>query len=247
MDEKEQFAAEVAANIRGLAADADVQALSRIWVREITPYKYTYNFTWLGRPIIQMPQDMIALQEIVWQLKPELIIETGVAHGGSLIYSASLLELLGGNGRVLGIDIDIRQHNRREIEAHPLSKRIDLLQGSSIADSTVEQVHRYAAGKERVLVILDSNHSHAHVAKELELYSPFVRAGSYLIVFDTLIEDMPASFFDPAKRPWGKGDNPKTAVHEFLRTNDRFEIDADIHQKLLITVAPDGYLKCVKD
>jgi cephalosporin hydroxylase len=247
MNEMEKFAAEVTGNIRGLADDADLQALSRIWIREITPHKYAYNFTWLGRPIIQMPQDMIALQEIVWRTRPELIIETGVAHGGSLIYSASLLELLGGNGRVLGIDIEIRAHNRREIEAHPLFKRIDLVEGSSIADSTLEQVRRYAAGRERVLVILDSNHTHAHVLKELELYSPFVRAGSYLIVFDTLIEDMPASFFDPAKRPWGKGNNPKTATHEFLKANDRFEIDAEIHQKLLITVAPDGYLRCVKD
>jgi cephalosporin hydroxylase len=247
MNEKEEFATEVTQNIRGLAGDLDLQALSRIWVREITPHKYAYNFTWLGRPIIQMPQDMMAVQEIVWRLNPELIIETGVAHGGSLIYSASLLELLGGGGRVLGIDIDIRAHNRREIEAHPLSRRIDLLEGSSIAASTVEQVQRYSAAKQRVLVILDSNHTHDHVLKELQLYSPLVRAGSYIIVFDTLIEDMPASFFDPTKRPWGKGNNPKTAVHEFLRTNDRFEIDADIHHKLLITVAPDGYLRCVKD
>ena len=201
MNEKEEFAAEVAQNIRGLAGDPDLQALSRVWLREITPYKYAYNFTWLGRPIIQMPQDMLAVQEIVWRLKPELIIETGVAHGGSLIYSASLLELLGGSGRVLGIDIDIRVHNRREIEAHPLSRRIDLLEGSSIAAGTIEQVRRYSAAKQRVLVILDSNHTHDHVLKELQLYSPLVRAGSYIIVFDTLIEDMPASFFDPAKRP----------------------------------------------
>src|SRR5262245_33956717 len=247
MNEMEKFAAEVKEHIRGMADDDDLQALSRIWIREITPHKYTYNFTWLGRPIIQMPQDMIALQEIVWRTKPELIIETGVAHGGSLIYSASLLEMLGGNGRVLGLDIDIRAHNRREIAAHPLFNRIQLVEGSSSADSTLEQVRQYAAGYERVLVILDSNHTHGHVLKELELYSPFVRAGNYLIVFDTLIEDMPASFFDPAKRPWGKGNNPKTATHEFLKANDRFEIDAAIHQKLLITVAPDGYLRCVKD
>ena len=247
MNEIEKFAADVAHNIRGLTDDADVQALSRIWMREITPHKYAYNFTWMGRPIIQLPQDMMAVQEIVWRVKPDLIIETGVAHGGSLIYSASLLEMLGGNGRVLGIDIDIRPHNRREIEAHPMYKRIDLLEGSSIAETTLEQVKQYVAHKESVLVILDSNHTHDHVLQELQLYSPFVRKGSYCIVFDTLIEDMPASFFDPSLRPWGKGNNPKTAVHEFLRTNDRFDIDADIHNKLLITVAPDGYLRCVKD
>lgn len=247
MDEKEKFAAEVANNIRGLAEDDDMLALSRVWLREVTPYKYAYNFTWLGRPIIQFPQDMMAVQEIVWKVKPDLIIETGVAHGGSLIYSASLLELVGGNGRVLGIDIDIRTHNRREIESHPLFKRIDLLQGSSIAPETLLAVRKFVEGKERVMVILDSNHTHDHVLQELNLYAPFVRAGSYVIVFDTLIEDMPARFFDPAHRPWGKGNNPKTAVHEFLRTNNRFQIDADMHTKLQITVAPDGYLQCVKD
>lgn len=246
MNEIEKFQAEVANNIQSLATDTDVQALSRIWMREITPHKYAYNFTWLGRPVIQLPQDMLAVQEIVWRIKPDLIIETGVAHGGSLIYSASLLELVGGEGRVLGIDIDIRAHNRQEIERHPLAKRIDLLQGSSIDSATLEQVHRFAAGKKKILVMLDSNHTHDHVLQELRLYSPLVNAGSYLIVFDTLIEDMPASFFDQSVRPWGKGNNPKTAVHEFLKTNDRFEIDADIHNKLLITVAPDGYLRCVK-
>jgi cephalosporin hydroxylase len=246
MNEIEKFQAEVASNIQSLSADTDVQALSRIWLREITPHKYTYNFTWLGRPLIQLPQDMLAVQEIVWRVKPDLIIETGIAHGGSLIYSASLLELLGGNGRVLGIDIDIRAHNRQAIEQHPMSKRIDMIQGSSIDPATLEKVRGYATGKKNILVMLDSNHTHEHVLKELQMFSPLVTAGSYLIVFDTLIEDLPASFFDQSVRPWGKGNNPKTAVHEFLKSTDRFAIDADIHNKLLITVAPDGYLKCVK-
>jgi len=243
--EPARFAQEVAQNTARLAKDADVQALSRIWVRETAPYKYTYNFTWLGRPIIQFPQDMIALQEIVWRVRPDLIVETGVAHGGSLIFSASLLHLLGGTGKVIGVDIDIRAHNRTEIEAHPLAERIVLVQGSSTDPATVRTVFDHARESSRVLVILDSNHTHDHVLQELRAYSPLVKRGSYLIVYDTLIEDMPAGSFPD--RPWDKGNNPKTAVYEFLASNDRFRIDKSIDTKLLITVAPDGYLECVRD
>lgn len=245
MSEVAKFFAEVAANVEGMRADADLQGLSRIWMRQITPYKYAYNFTWLGRPIIQLPQDMIAIQEAVWDVKPELIIETGVAHGGSLIFSASLLELIGGAGEVIGVDIDIRPHNRREIEGHPLARRIKLIEGSSVAADVIARVREVARGKHRVLVILDSNHTHSHVLEELRLYSGLVTKGSYMIVLDTLIEDMPPEFFKD--RVWGKGDNPKTAVWEFLKENDRFEMDKGLEGKLLITVAPDGYLKCVKD
>jgi len=188
---------------------------------------------------------MIVLQEIIWQVKPDLIIETGIAHGGSLIFSASMLELLGNNGQVLGIDIDIREHNRVEIEKHPMFKRITMIQGSSIDKSVVQQVYNFAKDKKQVLVALDSNHTHEHVLRELQLYSPLVTKGSYLVVFDTIIEDMPEDFF--LDRPWGKGNNPKTAVWDFLKSNDRFEIDKEIENKLLITVAPDGYLKCVSD
>lgn len=245
MNPIEQFQQEVAANIRSLKSDADVQALSRIWVREIARHRYAYNFTWLGRPIIQFPQDMAAIQELIWKVRPDVIIETGVAHGGSLILSASMLELLGGNGFVVGVDIDIRSHNRAEIEKHPLSRRIKLVQGSSIAEETVKEVRALVADRQRALVILDSNHTHEHVLEELRLFSPFVKSGSYLLVFDTLIEDMPADLIHD--RPWGPGNNPKTAVWEFLKSNPRFEIDKDIEAKLLITVAPDGYLKCTAD
>ncbi len=245
MSEIAKFFAEGAANIEGMKADTDVQALSRIWVREITRHKYAYNFTWMGRPLIQFPQDMMATQEIIWRVKPDLIIETGIAHGGSLIYYASLLELIGGDGRVLGIDIDIREHNRAEIEKHPMFKRIEMIQGSSIDEEIAGRVREFTKGTRSVLVILDSNHTHTHVLKELEFYSPLVTKGSYLIVFDTIIEDMPEDFFPD--RPWGKGNNPKTAVWEFLKTNDRFQIDKEIESKLLITVAPDGYLRCIKD
>jgi cephalosporin hydroxylase len=245
MSEVAKFFAEVTGNIDRLKADVDVQALSRIWLREITPYKYAYNFTWMGRPLIQFPQDMIAMQEIIWKVKPDLIIETGIAHGGSLIFYSSMLELIGGEGQILGIDVDIRQHNRVEIEKHPMFKRITMIEGSSIDNQIVKQVYDFVQGKSRVLVVLDSNHTHDHVLKELELYSPLVTKDSYLVVFDTVVEDMPEDFF--SDRPWGKGNNPKTAVWEFLKTNKRFEIDQDIEAKLLITVAPDGYLKCVED
>ncbi len=245
MNEIERFAAEVEANIDGLHEDQDVQALSRIWLREITRHKYAYNFRWMGRPIIQFPQDMIAMQELIWNIQPDLIIETGVAHGGSALYYASLLELLGGDGYVLGVDIDIRAHNRTEIERHPMSKRLRLIQGSSIDPETVQQVAEHVRGKQRVLVVLDSNHTHEHVMAELQAYSPFVTRDSYLVVYDTLLEDMPDDL-QASDRPWGRGNNPKTAVHQFLGENDRFEIDKRIVSKLLITVAPDGYLRCVR-
>jgi cephalosporin hydroxylase len=205
---------------------------------------YSYNFSWMGRPIIQYPQDMIAMQEIIWQLKPDLIIETGIAHGGSLIYYASLLELIG-KGEVLGIDIDIRSHNREEIEKHPMFKRITMIEGSAIAKETVEQVQQFARGRQTVLVSLDSNHTHDHVLQELELYSPFVTAGSYLVVFDTIVEYLPQEYFI-GKRPWGVGNNPKTAVDKFLADHNNFTIDQSIDNKLLISVAPGGYLKRIK-
>ncbi|MCW3480620.1 cephalosporin hydroxylase family protein [Neisseriaceae bacterium JH1-16] len=245
MSEIQKFQAEVAENIQSLGQDKDLQALSRVWLREITPHKYPYNFTWMGRPIIQCPQDIVAMQELIWNIKPDLIIETGIAHGGSLIFSASMLELLAvsghGDGQVLGIDIDIRAHNREAITNHPMSRRITMLEGSSIDENIIKQVKEFAAGKQRVLVVLDSNHTHEHVLAELNAYANLTSVGSYCVVFDTLIEDMPNSFFD--NRPWGVGDNPKTAVHAFLAQHPEFVIDRDIQHKLLITVAPDGYLK----
>jgi len=204
--------------------------------------KYSYNFSWMGRPIIQYPQDMIAMQELIWAIKPDLIIETGIAHGGSLIYYASILELLG-KGEIVGIDIDIREHNRKAIESHPMFKRISMIQGSAIDMAIVEQVKEKAKGKETIMVSLDSNHTHEHVLEELKLYSPFVTKGSYCVVFDTIVEDMPAKMYD---RPWDVGNNPKTAVWEFMKNNDDFEIDRSIDNKLLISVAPEGYLKRIK-
>lgn len=222
----------------------NLQELTNQWFVESCKHKYSYNFSWMGRPIIQFPQDIMAMQEIIWQVKPDLIVETGIAHGGSLIFYASMLDLIG-EGQVLGIDVDIRQHNRVEIEQHPMFKRITMIEGSSIDEEIAKQVYDLAKGKSRILLVLDSNHTHDHVLKELELYSPLVTKDSYLVVFDTVVEDMPEDFFPD--RPWGKGNNPKTAVWEFLKTNKRFKVDKDIEAKLLITVAPDGYLKCLED
>lgn len=239
------FQEEKKQNIALMASNGALRKLSDRFLVETHKSKYSYNFTWLGRPIIQFPQDIIALQEIIWDVKPDLIIETGIAHGGSIIFSASMLELIGGNGRVVGIDLDIRNHNRAEIEKHPMFKKITMLEGSSVEPRIVAEVTRIASGKKPVMVVLDSNHTHDHVLKELELYSPFVTKNSYLVVMDTIVEDLPDSI--SANRPWGKGNNPKTAVWEFMRKNDRFEINKEMENKLLLTVAPDGFLRCVKD
>lgn len=193
----------------------------------------------MGRPIIALPQDMIAMQELIWEVKPDLIIETGVAHGGSIVYYASLLELIGGEGLVLGIDIDIRKHNRDLIEAHPMMKRIKLLEGSSTSDEIASQVKEIASNKKKIMVCLDSNHTHEHVLQELKLYAPLTSVGSYCVVFDTVVEDMPADW-DWGIRTWGVGNNPKTAVFEYSKENDNFEIDKSIDHKLLISVAPNG-------
>jgi len=239
-----EFREEMRRNREAMAASREVRELTLDWIVKTAHFKYTYGFEWLGRPVIQFPQDLLAMQEIIWRTKPDLIIETGIAHGGSLVFYASMLELLGGDGRVLGIDIDIRAHNRAAIEEHPMFKRIDMIEGSSIDETTVSEVRARSAKRENVLVVLDSNHTHEHVLAELRAYAPMVTPASYLVVFDTIVEDMPADFFPD--RPWSVGNNPKTAVHEFLRESDRFEIDRELEQKLLITVAPDGYLKCLK-
>ena len=244
MDVVKDFLAEREQLSVHMSGEKSLEDLSKSFIEKTGPFKYTYNFDWLGLPIIQFPQDIVAMQEIIWKTKPDLIIEAGVARGGSLTLSASILHLLNGSGHVIGVDIDIRSHNREAIENHPLAHRISLIQGSSIDPSIVEQVKKYVKSGDRVMVILDSNHTHDHVLEELRLYSPLVTKECYLVVMDTVVEDMPEDYFPD--RPWGKGDNPKTAVHAFMKETDRFEIDESIHNKLLITVAPDGYLKCTE-
>lgn len=245
----EQFKRECAEEVVAQGADPALGRASSAWMNLANARKYSYHFEWMGRPIIQYPQDILAMQELIWRIQPNLIIETGIAHGGSLIFSASMLELnaaCGGprDAKVLGIDVEIRSHNRKAIEEHPLAKRISMIQGSSIAPEIIAQAQERANGQERVLVCLDSNHTHAHVLAELEAYAPLTTVSSYCAVFDTVIEDMPAELF--SDRPWGPGNNPKTAVREYLKSHPEFEIDKSIEHKLLITVAPDGYLKRVK-
>lgn len=242
MSSDSDFQELVASNIQKLKVDRELKAQSTAWLLQTLPHRYSYNFRWMGRPIIQYPQDMIAMQEILWEVRPDLIVETGIAHGGSLVYYASLCELMQ-HGEVLGIDIDLRDHNRKAIESHPMAKRIRMLQGSSIDPAILEQVRVQCAGK-RVLVVLDSNHTHQHVLAELEAYSPLVSVGSYCVVFDTIVEDLPAGLYP--ERPWDVGNNPKTAVHEFLGRDERFVIDHDIEAKIQITVAPDGFLRRVR-
>lgn len=212
--------------------------------------KYSYLFDWLGRPIIQYPQDIMALQQIVWENRPDLIIETGIAHGGSLILSSTLLTLLDvadgidprlSNRKVLGIDIEIREHNLSAIETHPFSFKVEMIEGSSVDPKIFDKAARIAHGFERVMVILDSNHTHDHVLQELDLYASLVTDGQYCVVFDTVIENLPDELY--VDRPWKRGDNAMTAVREFTRRNAAFEVDLQIDKRLQLSVAPQGYLR----
>lgn len=243
------FEQEVAARIDANGQNEALAKTAKAFTIASIEAKYSYNFSWLGRPVIQYPQDIVAMQELIWTVQPDLIVETGIAHGGSLIFSASMLELnaaCGGpaDARVVGVDIDIRAHNRAAIEAHPMFKRISLIQGSSVDAAIVAQVKAMATGRQRVLVCLDSNHTHDHALAELEAYAPMTTVGSYCVVFDTVIEDLPAALYPD--RPWGPGDNPKTAVHRYLRDHPEFQIDERVDHKLLISVAPSGYLKRIR-
>jgi cephalosporin hydroxylase len=262
------FEKEVKDRLARMPEETELRIAAKMFMAESIIPKYSYNYFWLGRPIIQYPQDIVAMQEIIWEVKPDLIIETGIAHGGSLILYASMLAQLDmidaiendvtlnpslSERKVLGIDIDIREHNRVAIEEHPMFSRIQMIEGSSIDQEIIDQVKSIANDYKKIMVCLDSNHTHAHVLAELEAYAPLTSVDSYCVVFDTMIEDLPNDMY--LDRPWGKGDNPKTAVNEYLRrlesrylmTNDdnaiEFEIDSKIDSKLLISVAPSGYLK----
>lgn len=239
----EQYYREREARIKSYKKNSKLTTMTNEFIKELAFARYSANFSWLGRPIIQIPQDLVALQEIIWSVKPDVIIETGIAHGGSLIFYASMMELTG-KGTVIGIDIDIRAHNRIEIEKHPFYKRITMIEGSSISAEVFHQVQSLIPDQATVMVCLDSNHTHDHVLREMQLYAPLVSPGSYCIVFDTGIEDLPPHMI--IDRPWGPGNNPKTAVWEFLKTNSHFIVDKDIEAKILLTSAPDGYLRRIR-
>lgn len=253
------FVKEVEDRVASYAGEKEMRKAAADFMCASTQPKYCYNFSWQSRPIIQYPQDMVAMQEIIWDVKPDLIVEMGIAHGGSLIYNASILAMLDmceaieegrtidpaqSKRRVLGVDIDIREHNKIEIEKHPMFSRIDMIQGSSIAPEIIQQVKKYAADYERILVCLDSNHTHSHVLAELEAYAPLTSVGSYCVVFDSIVEDLPDGTYPD--RPWGPGDNPKTALWDYVERHPEFEIDKQMFEKLLISVCPDGFLKRVK-
>jgi cephalosporin hydroxylase len=259
MDPVSQFQRERADAVEGYKKDSEFQTLSQDWLRESMQRRYVYNFDWLGRPIIQYPQDMAAVQELIWSTRPDVVIETGIAHGGSLILSASFLALLDlcdateagemldprkPKRRVIGIDIDIRPHNRAGIDAHPMASRIQMFEGSSIDPFVVEQVREAVGDAARVMVCLDSMHTHEHVLAELEAYGSMVTTGCALVVFDSFVENMPGGFF--ADRPWDVGDNPMTALQEWLPTHPEFEVDRSMDAKLQISVAPNGYLRRVR-
>lgn len=227
--------------VKEMAADDELGAITQGWFEASYRHEYSYHFKWMGLPIIQYPQDVVALQELIWDLKPDAVIETGIARGGSLVFYASLFEMMGTGGKVVGIDIDIRQPNRLAIEQHPMAKRIQMIEGSSVDSDVIAAVSEAVAGLDSVMVILDSNHTHDHVLGELELYSQFVTPGNYMVVFDTIVELMPDGTYPD--RPWGKGDNPMSAVREFLAGQPGFTVDSAITDKLLITAAPGGYLR----
>ena len=268
MSGPDDFADEVRQNICRIGEDREFLGLSRVWIREAIRNRYAHNFSWLGRPIMQVPQDTYAIQEILWKVRPDLVIETGVAHGGSLVLSASLLALLdycdaaragerieprASGRRVIGVDIEIRSHNRRAIESHPMAHLIELVEGSSVEPGIVAEIRARARAYQRTVVFLDSNHTHDHVLAELEAYAPLTSLGSYCVVWDTGVENLPPQFYED--RPWGKGNNPKTAAREYLRRLSdpgragtdglplHFEVDALIENKLVITASPEGFLR----
>jgi cephalosporin hydroxylase len=215
--------------------------LSHDWLMESIRIKYSYRFTWMGRPIIQYPQDVMAMQELLWRVRPDTVVECGIAYGGSLVFYASMLKHISPHAKVIGIDVEIRLQNRAAIEAHPMSECIELVEGSSVDPAVVAQVHAGCAGARRVVVALDSNHTAAHVLAEMRSYAPLVGVGSYLVVFDTVIDDIPRESL--GARPWGRGNSPRTAVDEFLRTEPAFEADPELGERYVITGAPGGFLR----
>lgn len=246
-DDREEFNRNSVMQSEALGRDKELFDRSLELVLELDRFDYSYLWTWLGVPIIQMPADVMATQEVIWTTKPDIIIETGVARGGSVLFMASILELIG-KGRVIGIDIDIRPHNRASIESHPMSKRVSLIEGPSDTSETLERVKALIPEGASVMVVLDSDHSRDHVLAELRTYGPLVTKGCYLVVADTLV-----GYVDEANAPrkrskvWFKGNEPLSALNDYLKETDRFEVDPVINGKLVISSSPGGYLRCIEE
>jgi cephalosporin hydroxylase len=240
-DDRKSFDAAKRSRAIAMGNDEGVSTQAANLLSAVRTYDWSYQWTWLGLPIIQLPSDIVAMQEIIWETRPQLVIETGIARGGSMALYASILELLG-EGTVVGVDIDIRVHNRSALENHPLFGRIELIEGSSVDPVVVNKVAEMAKSVERTMVVLDSDHSHDHVLAELRAYGPLVTTGQYLVVADTIIEQ-PA--MEDRVRRWGPGNSPATALRAYLAETDRFVKDEPLEAKLLLTSSPGGYLRCV--
>lgn len=216
----------------------ELEEIGLKWVKVSAENRLSYEIDWLGVPVIQTPEDLILMQELIFNVRPDFIIETGIGHGGGLIYYASVMELLN-KGRVIGVDIEIREHNRKAIEAHPLYKRIKLIEGDSVSNETIQEVKKTLLPGSNVIVCLDSDHTKPHVFKELQLYHQFVRPGGYVVVFDTNTSKL--AELDACDKKY-INNGPKEAIEEFLKTNGDFEIDVS-YNKLYISYSPDGYLR----
>ena len=264
-DEIKKFEKDCEEEILQQGSNNELKQKSIEWLRNANNHKYSYHFKWMNRPIIQYPQDIQMMQELIMEVEPDLIIETGIAHGGSILFSASMMALLdlsdsiknnenyditNSQRKVLALDIDIREHNKKEILNNPFSKYIEMLEGSSIDDSIINKVHNIAKNFKKILIFLDSNHTHEHVLAELNAYANLTSVGSYIVVFDTVIDYLPENHLPNESNPsmseartYTKGNSPMSAVREFLKDNENFKIISEIDSKLLISVAPEGYLK----
>ena len=246
-DDREQYLENRKNKSFSLGLDKKIFEQSKDLIYNLDQYDYSYLWTWMGIPIIQLPADIMATQEVIWKTKPDIIIETGVARGGSVLFMASILEMMG-NGQVIGIDIDIRKHNRESIEAHPMSKRVTLVEGGSVDESILKQVRANIPDGARVMVVLDSDHSHDHVLEECRAYGPMVTKDCYMVVADTLVghldeKDAPQN----RSQVWFKGNDPLTALQDYMLESDRFEIDLEINGKLVLSSSPGGYAHCIKN
>lgn len=245
-DDRAEFREQSLRKAERMGGDRELFARSMEVLRHADTHDYSYMWTWMGVPIIQMPADTMATQEVIWSCKPDIIIETGVARGGSVLFMASMLELIG-KGKVLGVDIEVRSHNRETIEQHPMAKRVTLIEGPSTTEETLARVRKEIPAGASVMAILDSDHSRDHVLAELRAYAPFVTKGQYLVVADTWLH-----FVEPEQAPknrsqfLARGNEPFAAREAFLKETDRFEPDPVINGKLILSSSPGGYLRCTK-